>query len=149
MKAVIQRVTEAEVLIDGKSVGKIAKGLLVLLGVTHTDTTKDSHWLAEKIAHLRIFPDSLGKMNLSVQECHGDILVVSQFTLYANAMSGRRPDFIQAAVPEKAIPLYEECVKRLEQYLKRPVPTGQFGAKMQLHLVNDGPVTLVLESPLQ
>ncbi|HEY2839112.1 MAG TPA: D-aminoacyl-tRNA deacylase [Pirellulales bacterium] len=145
MRAVIQRVCRASVTIDNDIVGSIGPGLLVLLGVTHTDAIEQARWLAEKIVNLRIFNDDDGKMNRSVADIDGSVLVVSQFTLYGDAQKGRRPSFIAAARPEHATPLYEQfIVALLEQGV--PVQTGRFGATMQVELVNDGPVTLILEA---
>jgi D-aminoacyl-tRNA deacylase len=145
MRAVIQRVSRASVTIDNEIVGSIGSGLLVLLGVTHTDSTEQARWLAEKIVNLRIFNDDDGKMNRSVADVDGSILFVSQFTLYGDAQKGRRPSFIAATRPEHATPLYEQfIVALLEQGI--PVQTGRFGAMMQVELVNDGPVTLIMES---
>ncbi|MCE5293703.1 MAG: D-tyrosyl-tRNA(Tyr) deacylase [Chlamydiales bacterium] len=146
MKAVIQRVSRAHVSVDHHIVGKIEAGLLVLLGVQHGDTSHDVKWLAEKIAVLRIFTDENDKMNLSVKDVQGGVLVISQFTLYGNCQGGRRPDFMQAAKPEHAIPLYEEFLVKMGHALGYPVEAGRFGADMQVHLVNDGPVTLIIES---
>ena len=146
MKAVIQRVAVARVTVDGLIVGAIDQGLLVFLGITHTDSEAECDWLCEKIAHLRIFSDTQDKMNLSVVDIAGQVLVVSQFTLYANAMNGRRPDFIQAARPEVAMPLYEKFVAKMEKILNRKVATGIFGAKMSIELINDGPVTIVIDT---
>jgi D-tyrosyl-tRNA(Tyr) deacylase len=145
MKVVIQRVKSASVTVDERMVGSIDAGLLIFLGITHTDTRKEGNWLAEKIASLRVFSDSEGKMNNSLRDCQAKALVVSQFTLYGNAQNGRRPDFIQAAKPELALPLYEEFIHSLEKYLGYPVSRGEFGAKMVVNLVNDGPITLILE----
>jgi D-tyrosyl-tRNA(Tyr) deacylase len=144
MRAVVQRVRRASVVIDGTVVGHIDRGLLVLLGVTHTDTPEAAVWLADKIVGLRIFNDADGKMNLDLAEIGGAVLVVSQFTLYGDCQKGRRPSFITAARPEIAIPLYETFVNAVKA-LGVPVATGQFGADMQVELVNDGPVTLVVE----
>lgn len=149
MKAVIQRVSSASVIIDGQTVGAIERGLLVLLGVATGDTAEDGEWLAQKIAALRIFEDADGKMNLSVRDAGGGALVVSQFTLIASTRKGTRPSFNDAARPDTAIPLYDGFVRQLEAALGRPVPTGRFGAMMQVHLVNDGPVTLVIDSRLR
>ena len=146
MKAVIQRVKNAHVSVDHHIIGKVQKGLLVLLGVQHGDTSHDAKWLAEKIAHLRIFTDNNDKMNLSVKDIEGQVLVISQFTLYGNCQAGRRPDFMQAARPEVAMPLYDEFVARIGHVLGYPAEAGRFGADMQVHLVNDGPVTLIIES---
>ena len=146
MRVVVQRVSRASVTIDGEVVGAIGPGLLVLLGVTHTDTPAQARWLAEKIVGLRIFNDAEDKMNLGLTDVGGSVLVVSQFTLYGDAAKGRRPSFIAAARPEQAIPLYEEFVNGIKA-LGVPVATGRFGAMMQVELVNDGPVTLILEAP--
>ncbi len=140
----VQRVRRASVAIDGAVVGRIDRGLLVLLGVTHADTPEAAAWLADKIVGLRIFNDADGKMNLDLAEVNGAVLVVSQFTLYGECQKGRRPSFINAARPEIAVPLYETFVNAVKA-LGVPVATGQFGADMQVELVNDGPVTLVLE----
>jgi D-tyrosyl-tRNA(Tyr) deacylase len=145
MRAVIQRVSRASVTVNGSVVGSIDRGLLVLLGVTHADTAAEADWMAEKIAALRIFPDDEGKLNRSVVDCAGSVLVVSQFTLYGDARKGTRPSFIEAARPEHAIPLYELVVQRLSEVV--PVATGEFGAMMDVELVNDGPVTIILERP--
>lgn len=145
MRAVVQRVSSATVHVQENMIGSINKGLLVLLGIHTNDTIEQVDWMASKIARLRIFQDDEGKMNRSIQDCEGDILVVSQFTLYGDARKGTRPSFIDAAQPEIAIPLYELFVEKLrtEHHLK--VETGQFGAMMQVSLVNDGPVTLIIE----
>jgi D-tyrosyl-tRNA(Tyr) deacylase len=146
MRAVIQRVREASVSVDGEIVGAIGAGLVVLVGVTHGDDESDARWLAQKIATLRIFEDEGGKFNLSALEVHAAALVVSQFTLYADARRGRRPDFIDAARPEIAEPLIERFTALLrEQGLK--VETGRFQARMLVKILNDGPVTIILESP--
>ncbi|MFL5330218.1 MAG: D-aminoacyl-tRNA deacylase [Gemmataceae bacterium] len=145
MRAVVQRVTSARVIVDGRTVGEVGQGLLVLLGVTHTDTAEDSRWLAEKIAGLGIFADDDGKMNRDVGEIGGGVLVVSQFTLYGDCQKGRRPSFIDAARPEIAEPLYEAFANGFRG-LGIPTATGIFGAMMQVELVNDGPVTLIVES---
>jgi D-aminoacyl-tRNA deacylase len=144
MRAVVQRVSQARVQIDGEVVGEIGLGLLVLLGITHEDTPEHTEWLADKIVGLRIFEDDAGKMNRDVIEVGGAILVVSQFTLYGDASKGRRPSFIGAARPEVAIPLYEKFIALLRERGLR-VETGEFGAMMDVELVNDGPVTLWLE----
>lgn len=145
MRAVIQRVSRASVAIDGELVGSIGPGLLVLLGVTHDDTPAKAAWLADKIVNLRIFADDEGKMNRSLLESDGSVLAVSQFTLYGDSQKGRRPSFIAAARPELANPLYERFVHALMEH-GVPVQTGRFGAMMQVELVNDGPVTLILET---
>lgn len=144
MRVLLQRVSRAEVRVDGRSTGKIGRGFLLLVGVTHTDTEAHAAWMAEKVAGLRLFGDAEGKMNLALADVSGAVLVVSQFTLYGNAEKGRRPSFIDAARPELAQPLYERFVALLrEQNLA--VETGEFGAMMDVELVNDGPVTLWLE----
>jgi D-aminoacyl-tRNA deacylase len=145
MRAVVQRVRRAAVIIDGETVGAIEHGLLVLLGVTADDSPDDGRWLADKLAGLRIFNDDSGKMNRSVADIGGALLVVSQFTLYGDCRKGRRPSFLGAALPETAVPLYEAFVNALRS-LGLPVETGRFGAMMQVELVNDGPVTLILDT---
>lgn len=145
MRAVIQRVSRAFVSVAGHVVGSINRGLLILLGVTHDDEAEDAGRLVEKIVSLRIFEDAEGKMNLGLTEVNGAILVVSQFTLYGDCRKGRRPSFVAAAPAEKAIPLYDQFVRAVRE-LGVEVQTGQFGALMQVELVNDGPVTLILES---
>jgi D-aminoacyl-tRNA deacylase len=145
MRAVLQRVSRAAVVIDGETVGAIERGLLVLLGVAPADTLAEAQWLAEKAAGLRIFRDEAGKMNLSVADIGGGVLVVSQFTLYGDCRKGRRPSFLDAAPPEVAVPLYEAFVNALRA-LGLPVATGRFGAMMQVELINDGPVTLILDT---
>jgi D-tyrosyl-tRNA(Tyr) deacylase len=145
MRAVLQRVSRAAVVIDGDSVGAIERGLLVLLGIAPADTPAEVQKLAEKTAGLRIFNDEAGKMNLSVVDVGGAVLVVSQFTLYGDCRKGRRPSFIDAAPPEIAVPLYETFVNALRA-LGLPVATGRFGAMMQVELINDGPVTLILDT---
>jgi D-tyrosyl-tRNA(Tyr) deacylase len=146
MRAVIQRVTEARVVIASVVKGAIQAGLLVLLGVEEADTAEDIEWLSGKIVRLRVFRDVEGLMNHSVQESGGGILVVSQFTLFARTKKGNRPSYSRAARPETAIPLYEQFIRRLEQDLGKPIQTGEFGADMQVSLVNDGPVTIVIDS---
>jgi D-tyrosyl-tRNA(Tyr) deacylase len=145
MRAVVQRVSQARVAIAGETVGQIGRGLLVLLGVTHTDTPANADWLAEKIVGLRIFADADDKMNLGVADVGGEMLIVSQFTLYGDCSKGRRPSFIDAAPPEIAIPLYERFINAVKAQGVR-VATGRFGAMMQVELTNDGPVTLIVDS---
>jgi D-tyrosyl-tRNA(Tyr) deacylase len=145
MRAVVQRVSRARVAVAQETIGEIDRGLLVLLGITHSDTSVQAQWLAEKIAGLRIFEDDAGKMNRDVTEVGGAILVVSQFTLYGNSQKGRRPSFVEAAPPNIAIPLYETFIDSLRA-LGILTQTGRFGAMMQVELVNDGPVTLIVES---
>lgn len=147
MKAVIQRVNCAAVTIDEKEYSSIGIGLLVLLGITQTDTEGDVEWLVQKVAKMRIFSDNAGKMNLSVQDVQGEVLVVSQFTLHAMTHKGNRPSFIKSARPEQAVPLYEQFVARLRTLLAESrVQTGIFGADMKIALENDGPVTIVIDS---
>lgn len=144
MKAVVQRTARASVSIDGNTVGRIDRGLLVLLGIEPDDGEADIEYMVKKCSGLRIFEDENGKMNLSVQDVGGSILLVSQFTLLGDARKGNRPSFTGAAVPEKAIPIYERAISELAKRL--PVQTGVFGADMQVELVNDGPVTILLDS---
>lgn len=146
MKVVIQRVNEASVKIDGSVHGSIESGLLILVGIEHSDTEEDVDWLASKIVSLRIFSDENGLMNLSVKEINGGILVISQFTLHAKTKKGNRPSFIDAARPEQAIPLYEKFKAALEKELEKTIQCGVFGADMKVSLVNDGPVTIVIDS---
>lgn len=146
MRAVIQRVKKANVVIDGNVVGEIGAGMLVLLGVESGDTAADCEWLVSRLARLRIFDDGNGKMNLSVRDIDGSALVVSQFTLFGTMKKGSRPSFNRAAVPAEAIPLYENFVRQLSAAIGKTIPTGRFGAMMDVSLVNDGPVTLVLDS---
>lgn len=144
MRAVVQRVSQASVKIDDEVKGSINKGYMVLLGIEDTDEEADLEYICDKITGLRVFEDALGKMNLSIEDVSGSILLISQFTLYGDARKGRRPSFIKAARPEKAIPLYEEAIERLSKSV--PVETGEFGADMKVSLVNDGPVTILLDS---
>lgn len=146
MRALIQRSKNASVTIDGEIVGSIPHGLLVLLGVEQEDTTEDADWLAGKITQMRIFGDAEGKMNLSVKDVGGGVLVVSQFTLHASTKKGNRPGFTRAARPEQAIPLYEHFMAAVEKELGSPVQRGVFGADMQVALINDGPVTIWMDS---
>ncbi len=145
MRAVVQRVKKASVVVDGKIVGKIGKGILILLGVGKEDTEEDIRWLADKVSNLRIFEDDEGKMNKSVKDVGGKILVVSQFTLYGDCRKGRRPSFTQAAPPEKGRFFYEKFIEDLKKE-GIEVESGIFGAKMEVHLINDGPVTILLDS---
>jgi D-tyrosyl-tRNA(Tyr) deacylase len=146
MRVVIQRVSEAAVKIDGTIVGEISKGLLVLLGIAQEDNEQDALYLLQKLINLRIFSDADGKMNLSVQDCGGELLVVSQFTLYADTKKGNRPSYIRAARPEQAIPLYEFFLQELQKQFQGSIQTGQFGADMKVSLINDGPVTIIMDS---
>lgn len=146
MKIVIQRVSQASVSVDSKMVANIQKGLLVLVGIEETDTKEDVDWLCQKIANLRIFGDENEVMNLSVKDIGGEVIVVSQFTLHAMTKKGNRPSYIKAAKPEIAIPLYDSFVTQLETELGKKIQTGVFGADMKVALVNDGPVTMIIDS---
>lgn len=146
MRALIQRVSEASVTINGTVAARIATGLLVLLGVEEADSQEDALWLATKIAKIRLFADSEGKMNAGLPEVDGQVLVVSQFTLHASTKKGNRPSYIRAARPEQAVPLYETFIRELEIATGKPVPCGVFGADMKVALVNDGPVTIWMDS---
>ncbi|MCI4649830.1 D-aminoacyl-tRNA deacylase [Phaeodactylibacter sp.] len=146
MRIILQRVSEASVTVDEKIVGKIGPGLLLFVGIEDEDTDEDLEWLAGKIAKMRIFSDAEGKMNHSVKDVDGDILAVSQFTLHASVKKGNRPSFMGAARPEYAIPMYEKFIKILEITSGRTVETGEFGADMKVRLLNDGPVTIFLDS---
>lgn len=146
MKAVIQRVTHASVTIEGKKVSEIQSGLLVLVGFEDSDVKEDIQWLSAKIANLRIFGDEDGVMNLSVKDTNGDIIVVSQFTLHAATKKGNRPSYIRASKPEVAIPLYENFIMQMEADLGKKIQTGEFGADMKVSLLNDGPVTIVIDT---
>lgn len=146
MIAAIQRVSQASVSVEGHIVGRIGSGLLVLLGIGQEDGPQDTTYLAQKITNMRIFVDDQGKMNNSVKDDQGEILLVSQFTLLADTKKGNRPSFVAAAPPEQAVPLYEAIQSELGAALGQPVATGEFGADMQVSLVNDGPVTIVLNS---
>lgn len=146
MRVVVQRVKKASVSVNETIVSSIPKGLLVLLGIELSDNEEDIEWLCGKIARLRLFDDENGVMNLSVQEVLGDVMVVSQFTLHAKVKKGNRPSYIQAAPPDFAIPLYNKFIQRMESEIQRTVSTGQFGAMMQISLVNDGPVTIIIDS---
>lgn len=145
MKVVVQRVESASVEIDGNIVGKIGSGLLVLAALHVNDSEEEVKWMCEKLAKLRIFNDEEGKMNRSIQDVNGSFLLVSQFTLYGDARKGTRPSYIESARPEQAIPLYEFMIEYLRKVSGLPIETGEFGAMMKVSLVNDGPVTLVLE----
>lgn len=149
MRAVIQRVREASVTIDGRVKSSIAHGLLVLLAVEDADTAEDIEWLSGKIARLRVFNDAQGVMNLAVTEVQGQVLVVSQFTLFASTRKGNRPAYTRSSKPEIAIPMYERFVQTIGTALGQPVATGEFGADMQVALVNDGPVTIIIDSKLR
>ncbi len=149
MRAVIQRVSEASVTIDGQVKSAIGRGLLVLLAVEDADTSEDIDWLCGKVARLRVFDDEQGVMNLSVTEAQGQVLVVSQFTLYASTRKGNRPSYTRSAKPEFAVPIYEQFVQTLATTLGQPVHTGEFGADMKVALVNDGPVTIIIDSKLR
>ena len=146
MKAVIQRVSQASVTIDSRIKSSIGTGLLVLLGIEEADTADDVTWLSAKIANLRIFNDEEGVMNLSLKDMKGELLLISQFTLYASTKKGNRPSYIKAARPETAIPLYERMIEQLQLDLQKPVHTGTFGADMKVGLLNDGPVTIIIDS---
>ncbi len=146
MRVVLQRVSEAAVKIDGVVHGKIDLGLLILVGIETVDSLEDVNWLAKKIVDLRIFNDAENHMNLSVKDVQGDLLVISQFTLHAKTKKGNRPSFIDAARPEIAIPLYENFKNQLALQLEKPVKSGIFGANMKVSLVNDGPVTILIDS---
>ena len=146
MRVVIQKVTQASVSIENQIVGSIDKGLLVLVGIEDGDTNEDIAWLSSKIVNLRVFDDDNGVMNLSVKEVEGEVLIVSQFTLHASTKKGNRPSYIKAARPEVAIPIYKAFIKQVESLLGKRVPTGQFGAMMQVSLCNDGPVTILIDT---
>ncbi len=146
MKTVIQRVSQASITVDSKIVADIQKGLLVLVGIEDVDTQEDIDWLCQKISNLRIFGDENDVMNLSVKDVNGDVIVVSQFTLHAQTKKGNRPSYIKASKPEIAIPLYENFVQKMEKELGKKVQTGIFGADMKVSLLNDGPVTIVIDS---
>jgi len=146
MKAVIQRVSQASVTIEGKQVASIQQGLLILLGIVPEDSQEDIQWLSNKIANLRIFNDADGVMNNSLKTSNGNAIVVSQFTLHANTKKGNRPSYIKAAKPDVAIPLYQDFVSQIEKDLGKAVQTGEFGADMQVALLNDGPVTIIIDT---
>ena len=146
MRAVIQRVSKARVTIDGKIHSQIENGLLVLLGIEDADTTEDIEWLSNKIVNLRIFDDAAGVMNESVLKKKGEVLLVSQFTLHASTKKGNRPSYIKASKPDIAVPLYEKMIRQLSADLRKQIATGVFGADMKIELLNDGPVTIVIDS---
>lgn len=146
MRAVLQRVSSASVTIAGQIKGQIGRGLLVLLAVEEADTPEDIEWLSGKIVRLRIFPDEAGLMNRSVQDISGELLLISQFTLFASTKKGNRPSYLRSAQPEIAIPIYEQFKARITQDLGKAVATGEFGADMAVNLVNDGPVTIIIDS---
>ena len=146
MRAVLQRVSSASVTVDGAITGQIDAGFLILLGIADDDAEEDAAWLARKIAGMRVFNDDAGLMNLDIASLHGEVLVVSQFTLLADYKKGNRPSFIRAARPEKAVPLYEYFNAQIAQLLGKPPETGIFGADMKVSLINDGPVTIVMDS---
>lgn len=146
MRVVIQRVSEAAVKIEDSIKGAIGRGLLILLGIEEADTPEDIKWLSKKICHLRIFSDDEGKMNQSIGEIQGDVLLISQFTLHASTKKGNRPSYIKAAKPDVAIPLYETMIQQLEQDLGKKIACGVFGADMKVTLINDGPVTIIIDS---
>ena len=146
MRIVIQRVREASVKVEDKIAGAIGSGLLVLVGIEDADTLEDIQWLSNKIIGLRIFNDADGVMNLGIKEMGGDILLVSQFTLHASTKKGNRPSYIKASKPDFAIPMYEKMIRQLEIDLGKSIQTGIFGADMQVHLLNDGPVTIIIDS---
>lgn len=146
MRLVIQRVTEANVKVDGEIVGAIQNGLMILVGIEDADNQEDIEWLAGKASNLRIFDDAEGVMNLSVKEVQGDILLISQFTLHASTKKGNRPSYIQASKPPIAVPLYQAMIQQLEKELGKPIQTGQFGTDMKVSLLNNGPVTIIMDS---
>jgi D-tyrosyl-tRNA(Tyr) deacylase len=146
MRAIIQRVTNCSVTIDQQLKSQIGNGLLILLGIEEDDTETDIEWLVKKIIQMRIFSDSTGKMNLSVQDINGEILVVSQFTLFASTKKGNRPGFTRSARPETAIPLYEKFIVETEKHFGKKIQTGMFGADMKVQILNDGPVTIIMDS---
>ncbi|MFD2034594.1 D-aminoacyl-tRNA deacylase [Belliella marina] len=146
MIVVIQRVSESSVKIDGKVKGKIGKGLLLLLGIEDADQQEDIEWLSKKIVNLRIFPDENEVMNRSILDIGGEILLISQFTLHASTKKGNRPSYIKASKPDFAVPMYEKFIETLQKDLEKPIETGVFGADMKVALVNDGPVTIIIDS---
>ena len=149
MRIIIQRVTQAQVQIDGKLFSEIGNGLLILLGIEDADSDEDINWLAQKIVNLRVFNDENGVMNISLIDANFDILLVSQFTLFASTKKGNRPSYIKASRPEFAIPLYEKIIAKLEELLGKKIATGTFGADMQISLTNNGPVTIMIDSKMK
>jgi len=149
MRAVIQRVSKASVTVKEKITGEIKNGLVVLLGIEDADNDEDAEWLSSKIVNLRIFDDANGVMNISVKDIDGDVLLVSQFTLHASTKKGNRPSYIRASKPDFAIPMYEKMITRLEQDLGKKIQTGIFGAMMKVELINDGPVTIIIDTKLK
>jgi D-tyrosyl-tRNA(Tyr) deacylase len=149
MRIIIQRVTQAQVHIDNKLFSEIGSGLLVLLGIEDVDSDEDLNWLAQKIVNLRVFNDENGVMNISLIDANFDILLVSQFTLFASTKKGNRPSYIKASRPEFAIPLYEKMIAKLEELLGKKIATGTFGADMQINLTNNGPVTIMIDSKME
>jgi D-tyrosyl-tRNA(Tyr) deacylase len=146
MRAVLQRVTQASCTVDGKITGEIGTGFLVLLGIEDADTNEDLQWLANKIIGMRVFSDENGLMNKALADVNGDILLISQFTLFAQTKKGNRPSFLRAAKPDKAIPMYEQMVQTLETLIGKKIATGIFGADMKINLLNDGPVTIIMDT---
>jgi D-tyrosyl-tRNA(Tyr) deacylase len=146
MRAVLQRVTQASCTVDGKITGEIGTGFLVLLGIEDADTNEDLQWLANKIIGMRVFSDENGLMNKALADVNGDILLISQFTLFAQTKKGNRPSFLRAAKPDKAIPMYEQMVQTLEALTGKKIATGIFGADMKINLLNDGPVTIIMDT---
>jgi D-tyrosyl-tRNA(Tyr) deacylase len=146
MRVVIQRVTHASVIIDGRIKGAIGSGLLVLVGIEDADTAEDIEWMSSKIVSFRIFNDAHGVMNLSVKDVQGDVLLISQFTLHASTKKGNRPSYLKAARPDIAVPVYEKLIVQLEKQMQKPIQTGTFGADMKVELLNDGPVTIIADS---
>ncbi len=149
MRVVIQRVSQAEVVIDGESVGKIGKGLMLLIGIEADDTEADISWLTQKIVNMRIFDDEAGVMNLSVKDIDGEIIAISQFTLHASTRKGNRPSYIRAARPDFAEPMYEKFKAEIERQSGKRAAAGRFGADMKCSLINDGPVTIILDTKLK
>ena len=149
MRAVIQRVAHASVTINGGVKGSVTRGLLVLLGIEDADTDEDIRWLSQKIVQLRVFNDEAGVMNLSVKDVEGDILLVSQFTLHASTKKGNRPSYLKASKPDFAIPMYEKMIRQLQSDSGKPIATGEFGADMKVELLNDGPVTIIIDTKVK